>query len=1043
MYCMGLTFLAVLEILGTAEVLILAFEDSLDFPGAIQIFSASLFVIVGLMVYAGTKAVAKFSLVFLSIVVLSMFLLMLGLLVADNSSDDPRAPHVEITGPSRATLNRNLAPSESGFAAYSSMLALFFPASTGIMAGANRAEALARPKTAIPWGTLGAITTSLVVYCLMFFIWGLCVHHEFLVSKKFLIGEIFWPIGALAPPLIILSSMAQSLQILTVAPKILQAIAADKIVPFLAPFAKLSEKGEPVRALALITGMGIVASMVGDLELIAPVLSLCFLLCYAALNMSCFVLETLHAPTWRPRWRYFNKATALAGTILCVALMFIMAWYWAIVVFVAWIALYSYINWKGVESSWGDGLRGLMYQFALRSLLSQELGDHYSTNWRPQILALVEVTPLQLQALHQNAVIRDDSQVGGGGESGAASILMAPKTPMPDELDFHASLELEKAFGASLDGVLSVAAQLRKGNGLCIVSALMEGLFAESTAEESTFLRSYIKTQMNSHSLRGFPQVVIGPAFMQSRDYVIQTSGLGGLQPNTVLMEYPEGWREEGLVSSAVQFVDSLISVTKSDSAALVLRNPSKDFPSSSSATGGTPTETGTIDVWWILHDGGLMVLLAYLLQKHEVWAGSTLRIFTVVEEGDDSEAIHSDLVDKVEELHIQASVSVVVLPNDAIHPYSVDWKSRAKVHDTFMRKLNVTNEALPPEIISIASSAHRGLRSIPSTVDLEALRLPPFARSSQSQPPAYPSHIGGTFENDWVVEGTPYTFEPDSDDYEYPYGYSDDYDHHEQQEEEGDGSSSFCSYDSSLIDSSSSAGLPPPSTAASAAVGAVGAPAPTPPAIRSIRSTSVSASAKQAAARALGATKAHGSKSRVRSRSGSGPGAKSRARSSNGGEATANQQRVQALSAMHTIVRAKSSELRNREARGIRRMDSVLSTTSTKGDTANSLGLLQRQLTSMVSMANLSEAVQTNTLESLREQHPDWSRLNRVILAQSSTASLVLINLPDVYLNDALHSQRHTKDVVAYMQYIEVLSASLNRVLFVHGTGKELVGSL
>jgi potassium/chloride transporter 4/5/6 len=39
---------------------------------------------------------------------------------------------------------------------------------------------------------------------------------------------------------------------------------------------------------------------------------------------------------------------------------------------------------------------------------------------------------------------------------------------------------------------------------------------------------------------------------------------------------------------------------------------------------------TGTIDVWWIVHDGGMLILLSFLLQQNKVWKGCRIRIFTV-----------------------------------------------------------------------------------------------------------------------------------------------------------------------------------------------------------------------------------------------------------------------------------------------------------------------------------------------------------------------------------------------------------------------------
>jgi len=71
------------------------------------------------------------------------------------------------------------------------------------------------------------------------------------IGGKLVVANIAWPnqwvilIGSF------LSTLGAGLQSLTGAPRLLQAIAKDEIIPFLAPFAKSSKRGEPVRALLL------------------------------------------------------------------------------------------------------------------------------------------------------------------------------------------------------------------------------------------------------------------------------------------------------------------------------------------------------------------------------------------------------------------------------------------------------------------------------------------------------------------------------------------------------------------------------------------------------------------------------------------------------------------------------------------------------------------------------------------------------------------------------------------------------------------------
>lgn len=54
--------------------------------------------------------------------------------------------------------------------------------------------------------------------------------------------------------------------------------------------------------------------------------------------------------------------------------------------------------------------------------------------------------------------------------------------------------------------------------------------------------------------------------------------------------------------------------------------------------------QEGTIDVWWIVHDGGLLLLLAHLLQQHKIWRKCKLRVHTVAEKLDNSVEVKKNL---------------------------------------------------------------------------------------------------------------------------------------------------------------------------------------------------------------------------------------------------------------------------------------------------------------------------------------------------------------------------------------------------------------
>ena len=70
--------------------------------------------------------------------------------------------------------------------------------------------------------------------------------------------------------------------------------------------------------------------------------------------------------------------------------------------------------------------------------------------------------------------------------------------------------------------------------------------------------------------------------------------------------------------------------------------------------------QEGTIDIWWIIHDGGLLFLIAFLLKRNKVWSHCRLRLFTVAQIEDNSVEMKKDLEQYMYQLRIEAEVDVV-----------------------------------------------------------------------------------------------------------------------------------------------------------------------------------------------------------------------------------------------------------------------------------------------------------------------------------------------------------------------------------------------
>lgn len=101
-------------------------------------------------------------------------------------------------------------------------------------------------------------------------------------------------------------------------------------------------------------------------------------------------------------------------------------------------------------------------------------------------------------------------------------------------------------------------------------------------------------------------------------------------------------------------FVSDIIRVVSAGHHAMLVMKGHDQFPTN------VDRVTGHIDIWWIVHDGGLLMLLPFLLRQHKVWRSCKLRIFTVAQMEDNSLQMRRDLESFLYQLRIEAEVEVV-----------------------------------------------------------------------------------------------------------------------------------------------------------------------------------------------------------------------------------------------------------------------------------------------------------------------------------------------------------------------------------------------
>ncbi len=386
---------------------------------------------------------------------------------------------------SPALLQANLASHWSAEFSPFVVFALFFPAVTGIMAGVNMSGDLRRAHHAIPLGTFAAIGVSAAIYIAIAVLLAASVPREQLLGEGFVMQQ-----QALFPSLVlagvIFATLSSALASMMGAPRILQAFARDNIFARLRWFGHGSgRRAEPRRAIVLTFIIAQVGVMVGDLNTIAPIITMFFLITYAAVNLACFYEGRSNNPSFRPTFRYNHWSIALFGALACVAVMFLINALWATVALLLAGLFYFFIARAEVQVHWGDMQGGFAFQLARNALLRLERERYHPKNWRPSILAL------------------------SGGPS-------------------HRLHLIEYARWFTVDsGIVSVA-QLIRGE--------LEDRLARRHEAESILRRFLLREGMEA-----FPVVIVEEDINAAIKALLQCHGIGGIRPNTVLL----GWSRD------------------------------------------------------------------------------------------------------------------------------------------------------------------------------------------------------------------------------------------------------------------------------------------------------------------------------------------------------------------------------------------------------------------------------------------------------------------------------------------------------------------
>lgn len=275
------------------------------------------------------------------------------------------------------------------------LMAVFFPAVTGVLSGVAFASQLNNPRQSIPRGMLGANLLTAVVYI------GVAVWLAFMEPLAVLRADTtVLSTNALFPPIVLTGLLAAtfSATLLTMmtAPRLLAAITEQGVLPGAEMLARKDSRGVPRNAELFTGGVAVVALIVGytggGLNAIAPLLTMFFLLTYAVINGVMLLEQSLDLVSFRPLFRVPNIVPFI-GLSGCLFVMLLINPIFSFLAISVTIGFYAYLSRQRLINPWGDVRSGLFVTLAewAAKRVSVMPGSQERA-WKPSLLVPIQRT---------------------------------------------------------------------------------------------------------------------------------------------------------------------------------------------------------------------------------------------------------------------------------------------------------------------------------------------------------------------------------------------------------------------------------------------------------------------------------------------------------------------------------------------------------------------------------------------------------------------------------------------------------------------------
>ena len=455
------------------------------------------------------------------------------------------------------------------------VFAIVFPAFTGMTAGVGLSGDLKNPSKSIPKGVLLATLTGFLLY--------LCILAKlyFSASATELTDQLIMYEIALYGPVVLLglaaATISSAIGFTLIAPRTLQALGGDRIFPnsrvnFL--LGKGYGRGnEPRAATGVSFAVAIVFLIIGDLNVVAQIITMFFLITYGSVCLISFIEHFAGNPSYRPTFRTKWYLSAI-GAILCLGMMFQINPLLAFIAIIILGSIYMFVGMTHKESrSFSIMFQGAMFQLSRWMKISlQKSGskpDKY--NWRPSVIAITSHA-------------RDRA---------------APK-------DLLRWLAHHYGFGTLIHYI--------------------KGKLNEKSRRISKRSQKDLIDQMKMSKSNYAVNTIVSPSFTTAVAQAVQFSGISGLDNNTILFEFHKNRMDE--LEDIVKGC-KLADVMKFN--ICVLRSSEHNFGSRKKIHVWLRMN----DYSDKLKNANLMILISFIIIAHRDWKDCDITIHTAISEAE------------------------------------------------------------------------------------------------------------------------------------------------------------------------------------------------------------------------------------------------------------------------------------------------------------------------------------------------------------------------------------------------------------------------